>query len=240
MRAVLEEDEAEPRGQNDGLGAGLRPELPENRIYVELGGVLADPEPLGDPAVRKALGEELKDLRLAVRELLGEARSRIGDGRQDPLSQGLVQDQEPLGGRPEARGEAGRLDVAEQRAPDPSAQCIVDTGVPREERHDRNGKTPEAVGKGARTASEVPQGHVGQRFLDERGHVLAGRLPHDREVLVPREEEAQSLTGERILADDQDAEHVLSIRRFHPFPIPRRPWSTISKGIDRQEKAPGL
>src|SRR6185503_735229 len=65
-----------PDGVGDRLAARLRAELSEDRVHVELRGVLADSEPLADAPIREALGEELEHLALAGGERLDERLAR--------------------------------------------------------------------------------------------------------------------------------------------------------------------
>ena len=58
------------------------PSLPEDRVDVELGGVLADPQPLAEAAVGEALRQQLEHLALARRERLDErVRGRAAGAR---------------------------------------------------------------------------------------------------------------------------------------------------------------
>src|SRR6185436_20224376 len=71
-----EKEEPKPGGVGDRLAARLRAELSEDRVHVELRGVLADSEPLADAPIREALGEELEHLALAGGERLDERLAR--------------------------------------------------------------------------------------------------------------------------------------------------------------------
>src|SRR5258706_15366615 len=71
-KARSEGDQPQPEGLHDRLAPALRAELAEDGVDVELGGVLADPQGLGDAPVRESLGQLLEDLVLARRERFGQ------------------------------------------------------------------------------------------------------------------------------------------------------------------------
>ena len=74
--------EAVAGGQVDGLGAALGAELGQDRRDVELDGVVADGEALGDGLVGQALGDEVEYLALPLGQILAEASPVGASGRQ--------------------------------------------------------------------------------------------------------------------------------------------------------------
>src|SRR5919201_4195516 len=76
-------DDGLAKRDRDGMGARVCLELGEDVTNVALHGLLADEEPRGDVGVRHAVGEELQDLPLALREhLLALAREESGHQRR--------------------------------------------------------------------------------------------------------------------------------------------------------------
>ena len=60
---------------------------------------------------------------------------------------------------------------------------------------------------GFRTGTEIPEDHVGVVLGEGGGGVLAGgRLPHDRDFRLAREEGGEAAPGERVVAHEEDPE----------------------------------
>jgi len=66
QREELEQDEAAPNAQGDGLGARGCTELAQDRGDVEFCGVIGDVEAAGDLFVTKASSQHLQDFALAA------------------------------------------------------------------------------------------------------------------------------------------------------------------------------
>src|ERR1700704_1768239 len=102
---------------HDCLATALDSQLAEEGVDVELDGVVADAEALGDSLVGEALGEELENFALAGCQWLGQL---FGGGRgvaEEESREGLVEGQQALGHGPHGGGQALTLDVSGEDSP---------------------------------------------------------------------------------------------------------------------------
>src|SRR4051794_35187138 len=102
---------------HDRLAAALHPQLAEDGVDVELGGVLADAETLGDALVGETLGEKLENFELARRQGLGQLFRRDGGVVEEEGGEGLVEDQQSLRDGAEGGGQSIAVGVAGEDSP---------------------------------------------------------------------------------------------------------------------------
>src|SRR5262245_11120127 len=102
---------------HDRLTPALHSQLAEDGVDVELGGVLADAEALGDALVGEALGEELEDFELARGQGLGQLFGWSGGVAEEERGEGVVEDQQSLGDSAEGGGQAVAVGVSGEGSP---------------------------------------------------------------------------------------------------------------------------
>src|ERR1700681_1300625 len=109
---------------DDRLAAALDSQLAEEGVDVELDGVGADSEALGDSLVGAALGEEFEHFALARSQGLGQLFWRYGRVAEEDGFEGFVEGQQALRHGPHGGGQALAICVAGKDSPRSGGQSV--------------------------------------------------------------------------------------------------------------------
>ena len=191
---------------HDGLGSRLDAQLAEDRVDVELHGVVADAEALRDLLVREAAGEKLQHLELAMRERLFQFHFRPSLRRRGTRDH-LVEHRQPFGDGVECGLDLRDARGAHQKAADSGA--LERRGITRVgEQHDRRQiELPRERGHIIRSRAAIDGNRVRRRHADARPQVIIdGEVSDDVERGHRFEHRQQTGARERVGSGHDDAQ----------------------------------
>ena len=191
---------------HDRLGSRLHAEFAEDGVDVELDGVVADAEALGDLFVGEPAGKELQHFELAMRERLLELDFRTAVRRRGTRDH-LIENRKTVGDRVQRGFDLQRAGGAHQETADARAlQRRRFAGI-REQHHRRHVQLARDVGDFFRFAAAVDHDCIGRGDANARPQVVVDReVAHDVQRRHRLEHREQSGPSERIAARDDDAQ----------------------------------